>query len=75
MEITKLFNLSQTTGPARGYFPEPTKTILVVNPAMVERAKAHLEHLGFTIVSGTRYLGGFIGSRADESSHIRQKVS
>ena len=74
VEIKKVFNLLQITGPARGYFPEPTKSILAVKPAMVEHAKAHFDHLGFTVVTGTRHLGGFIGSTADESSHIRQKV-
>ena len=64
-----------TMGPARGYFPEPAKSILVVKPAMVERVKAHFDHLGFTAVTSTRYLGGFMRSRSDESSRIRQKVS
>ena len=62
-------------GSARGYFPEPTKSILVVKPAMIECAKAHFDHLGFIVVTGTRYLSGFICSRSDELSHIRQKVS
>ena len=59
-EVKKVFSLLQTIGPARGYFPELTKSILVVKPAMVERAKTHFNHLGFTILTGTRYLGGFI---------------
>ena len=42
---------------------------------MVERAKARFNHFGFTVVTGTKYLGGFIGTPADESYHIRQKVS
>ena len=62
-------------GPAWGYFPKPTKSILVVKPAMVERAKAHFHHIGFTVITGIRYLGSFIGSCSDELSHIRQKVS
>ena len=74
-EVGKVFSLLQTIGPARGYFPEPTKSILVVKPAMVEQAKARFDHHGFTIVIGTRYLGGFIGTRSDESSHIHAKVS
>ena len=61
-ELKKVFKLSMTMGPARGYFPETTKYILVVKPAMAERAKAHFYHLGFTVVTGTRYPGGSIGS-------------
>ena len=74
-EIEKVFNLLMSTGLARGYFPEPNKSILVVKPAMVKQAKARFDHFGFTVVAGTRYLGGFIGTTADELSHIRQKVS
>ena len=69
-EIKKVFNLLMSTEPARGYFPEPTKSILVVKPAMVQQAKTRFDHLGFTVVTGTRYMGGFIGTTADESSHI-----
>ena len=64
-----------TTGPVRGYFPEPTKSILTIKPAMVEQAKARFDNLRFEVVTGTRYMGGFIGTTADESSHIRKKVN
>ena len=74
-EMIKAFNLLQAIGPTKGYFPKLTKSILVVKPAMFEQAKARLDHLGFTIVTGTRYLGGFIGTQSDKLSHIRTKVS
>ena len=74
-DVKKVFILLATTRPARGYFPKPTKSILVVKPAIVKRAKVHFDHLGFTVITSTRYLGGFVGSFPDRSSHIRQKVS
>jgi hypothetical protein len=37
-DIRAMFEELQEIGPAYGYFPEPTKSILVVPPAMVERA-------------------------------------
>ena len=74
-DVKKVFRLLVTMGLARGYFPEPTKSTLVVKPAMVECAKAHFDHMNFIVVTGTRYLSGFIGSRSNEPSHIRQKVS
>ena len=70
--LVQLYDV-MSTGPARRYFPEPATSILVVKPAIVERAKARFDHLGFTVVTGTRYLGGFIGTTADESSRIQQR--
>ena len=58
--IEEIFNLLLSKGPTRGYFPKPTKSILVVKPAMVERAKARFDHLGFQVTTGTRYLGDFV---------------
>ena len=70
-----MFRLILTTGPERGYFPKPTKTILFVKSAIVEQTKTHFDHLGFISVTGTRRLGGFIGTTADKLSYIQQKVS
>ena len=67
-KIEEIFSLLLSKGPARGYFPKPTKSILAVKPAMVERTKARSNHLRFQ-VTGTRYLGGFVGVPADGSSH------
>ena len=47
-------------GPKYGYYPEPEKSILVVHPSNVLYAKTFFEDLKFKIVTGTRYLGGFI---------------
>ena len=73
-EIEEIFNFLLSKGPARGYFPEPTKSIPVIKLAMVEGTKACFNHLEFEVVTGTRYLGGFAGTTADESSHICKKV-
>jgi hypothetical protein len=62
------------SGPPRGYFPEPTKSILIVAEHNVETAKAQFQDLGFQVVTGSRYLGGFIGSRESELEWVREKV-
>ena len=74
-EIERFFNLLLTKGPARGYFPESTKSIIIVKPAMVERAKVRFNHLGIEVVTGTRYLGSFFRSTAGESFRIRKKLA
>ena len=73
--IAKYFELLVSEGPARGYFPEPTKSILVVQPENVERATAALSHLGFTICTGARYLSGHIGTDAEKSEWVDGKVA
>ena len=45
-------------GPDYGYYPEPSKTVLVVGPSDVKWASELFKDLG--IVSGGRLLGGFL---------------
>ena len=56
----------QARGPARRYYLEPTKSILVVTPGNAARAEEHFRGLGIRVVTGHRYLGGFIGDAAAE---------
>ena len=51
----------QARGPPRGYFPEPSKSILVVAPQNVARAEWFFRGMGLKVVMDSRYLGGFIG--------------
>ena len=62
--IARYYNVLLAEGPGRGYYPEPTKSILVVKPQSVERARAQFAHLGFKVVTGTRYHRGYIGDEA-----------
>ena len=73
--IATYFNFLMMEGPARGYFPEPTKSILVVQPENVDRAKEALSHLGFSIVTGARYLGGHVGTTAKRDDWVAGKVA
>eukprot|EP00978_Attheya_sp_CCMP212_P044080 scaffold299795_cov75-Attheya_sp.AAC.2 len=40
----------------------------------LERAKIEFADLGFKVVTGARYLGGFIGSQAMQTEWIAEKV-
>ena len=64
----------QLRGPARGYFPDPTKSILVVAERNVPRAKEYFRGMGVQVVTGSRYFGGFIGERETEDQWIKAKV-
>ena len=48
-------------GPAFGYFPEPSKSFLVVDKQYAEEAHHIFDKYSITIVEGKRFLGGFIG--------------
>ena len=50
-------------GPVHGYFPELTKSILVMFPQNLPRAEAFFRRYRLQIVTGCRYLGGFVGSK------------
>ena len=50
-------------GPPQGYFPKPTKSILVVSPRKIPQAEAFFRGYGFQIVTGNRYLGGFVRNK------------
>jgi hypothetical protein len=58
-----------------GYFPEPTKSILVTLPKNIERAKAVFGSLGFQIIIGNCYLGGFIEETDLHDEWIQQKTN
>mmetsp|Transcript_22054 Transcript_22054/g.26206 ORF Transcript_22054/g.26206 Transcript_22054/m.26206 type:complete len:216 (+) Transcript_22054:116-763(+) len=73
--ISRYFTYLMQMGPARGYFPEPTKSILKVQPENREHATAALVHLGFTIVAGARYLGGHIGTDAERDECVQGKFA
>ena len=64
----------QLRGPAWGYYREPTKSILVLAESNVPRAKEYFRGMGFQVVTGNRYLGGFVGERAAEVRSIQEKV-
>ena len=44
----------QVRGSACGYYPEPTKSILVVSSGNVARAEEHFQGIGIRVVTGHR---------------------
>ena len=61
-------------GDTAGYFPEPTNSILVVDPRNVTRVEEFFRGMGLHLVTGSRYLGGFVGDRAAEKIWLTGKV-
>jgi hypothetical protein len=74
-DLRQFFLRLQEIGPAYGYFPEPTKSILIVRAHNRREAKSHFHDLRFQVETGSRYLGGYIGSRADRELWVQEKVA
>ena len=55
-------------------YPEEDKSSLVVHPDKVEEAKRDFERLGCEVVTGKRYLGGFIGTRVELEAYVLDKI-
>ena len=65
----------QVRVPAQGYYPNPTKSMLVVAPGNVARAEELFRGLGIRVVTGHRYLGGCIKNRELEGRWLAEKIT
>ena len=72
--IRKQFGRLEELGPQYGYFPKPSKSVLIVSEKNLERAKSALGDLNFQITTGYHYLGGFIGEKSARDKWIEEKV-
>jgi hypothetical protein len=58
-----------------GYFPEPSKSILVAQDRNKEEAEeACFKDLDFKVMTGSCYLGGFIGDKAEQQEWVEDKA-
>ena len=73
-KILAHFKDLKVRGPLQGYFPELTKRILVVALQNVDRVKELFHGMLMTVVTISRYLGGFIGDRYTETTHLYENV-
>lgn len=65
----------QSVGPAFGYFPNATKTHLVVKPTRMAEAQAIFADTQMQITSeGQRHLGAAIGTAAFTEKYVSEKV-
>jgi hypothetical protein len=77
-DIIRMFTELMKIGPDFGYFPNPSKSILITPTSKLDYAEQHFNHtydLGVSVCSGHRYLGGFIGDTASRDDYISSKIS
>jgi hypothetical protein len=72
--IGQLYDRLEEIGPYSGYFPESSKSILIVGKHNLERAKEYFKDYDFTITTGNRYLGGFIGEETARDEWIQNEI-
>ena len=61
-------------GPARGYFPEPAKSIFLGRPETSVRAREVLGEFNFKFLDGHRYIGGFIGTDEARDAWLEPQI-
>ena len=64
-------------GPDRGYFPETDKSLFILdNPGQEEAAKQEFAKEGIVLnfVSGSRYLGAYLGPQAELEAWVKPQV-
>jgi len=74
MHISHHFHHLQQLGSTYGYFPESTKSVLVVSPSHQLAAQAFFSTLGVPVCTGHCYLGGFIGEPTKLDSWLLPKI-
>ena len=60
--LEKYFKSLKCNGPARGYYPDPTKIILSVHQKNLKARELFGRCRRFKVYTGARYLGGYIGN-------------
>ncbi len=71
-EIERFFRRLCEIGRLFGYYPEPTKSILIVRQHNLEEAR--LRFPAFKVKTGNRYLGGFIGEEEALNEWLGEKT-
>ena len=64
----------QARVPPRGYYPDPTKSILVLDLRNVARAEDFFRRMGLPVLTVIWYLGGFISDGAAEKIFLAGNV-
>jgi hypothetical protein len=72
--LRRWWNFLVENGPGYGYYPNSTKTILVVKSDYIEEAKRIFDNTGVIIREGTRDLGAAIGDASFTVTYIEEKV-
>jgi hypothetical protein len=74
LELRRWWDVLVRCGPAFGYFPQPSKTYLVVKQNKLEEAKEIFKGTGVKIANGRRDLGAALGEDVFLDEYIKKLV-
>ena len=69
--IETYLNLLTCQGPGRGYYPEPSKSVLIVHPKNIKDRKELGTSNGCKVCKSARYLGGYIRDNESKRNWLR----
>ena len=76
MDVRRWWDRLVSIGPDFGYFPNPSKTCLIVKDCFYDSAVSIFQDSGVCITAeGKRHLGAALGSSSFVASFVHQKVS
>ena len=73
-DVAAAMRLLQAQGPARGYYPEPDKSVLISDLDPTHPGLAVLSEFNFRYAAGHRYVGGFIGSAEAQRQWLAPQI-
>lgn len=73
-KVREWFDVLKVEGPKWGYFPESSKSVLVVKSDYKEEAEAVFRDLQVKIVTSHRFLGGVLGSQEESRKFVRENI-
>ena len=73
-DVKEWFAKLSEVGPMHGYFPEPAKSVLVVDSLFKDMADSLFSDVGVKVVTGHRFLGGFVGEEDVGVEFVEKKV-
>ena len=60
--------------PGREYYPEPSKSVLIVHPDNLEARELCCLHHGFKVCPGARYLDGYTGDEKSKHKWMKEHM-
>ena len=69
--LEKYFNSFKINVPDQGYYPKPTKIVLIVHPENIKAGELFVDHHGFTFYTGARYIRVYIGDNKSKDAWLK----